>query len=270
METKAQELKEYHGNCHCGAFRYTMKVPVIEKAAECNCSYCTKVGYFWVFASEKNFHVNHGKESDLSTYSFGKKSMAHKFCPKCGVNVLCRSLSSPTSDSFGINGRTIKHEELDLPLVKEPAHYQGKGYEPQYQPPEPAPTHLQASADTELHHGNCHCGAVTYTLRYAATTKMSLNSCNCSTCFKHGTLWLYPNRVDVDIHGVDALKNYKYLGSDGFYFCPTCGVTVAHSVRATEDETMGLNIRSLEGTDVGAIDVYYENGWDEMQPQYSI
>ena len=96
------------------------------------------------------------------------------------------------------------------------------------------------------------------------------NKADTKSCSKHATLWLYPEKVDVDIHGVEALKNYKYLDGDGFYFCPTCGVTVAHSVRATDRDTIGLNIRSLEGADVGAIDVYYENGWDELQPPYKI
>ena len=87
---------------------------------------------------------------------------------------------------------------------------------------------------------------------------------------KYGSLWLYPKQVDVDIHGVDTLKNYKYLGGDGFYFCPTCGITVAHSVRAVDQDDIGLNVRSLERVDLGAIEVYYDNGWDELEPQYKV
>ena len=74
------------------------------------------------------------------------------------------------------------HDELDLWSLKDGPVFKGKDYEPQYEVPSPAATHLEADEGTQLHHGNCHCGAVTYTLRYKPTAEMELNNCNCSIC----------------------------------------------------------------------------------------
>lgn len=38
-----KELKEYHGNCHCGAVRFSVKIPELKEVSHCNCSHCTRV-----------------------------------------------------------------------------------------------------------------------------------------------------------------------------------------------------------------------------------
>ena len=40
---KEKELKEYHGNCHCGAVRFSVKMPELKEVSHCNCSHCTRV-----------------------------------------------------------------------------------------------------------------------------------------------------------------------------------------------------------------------------------
>lgn len=40
-----QELKVYHANCHCGAVKWSVKIPELKSANQCNCSHCTKVCY---------------------------------------------------------------------------------------------------------------------------------------------------------------------------------------------------------------------------------
>jgi hypothetical protein len=37
----------YHGNCHCGAFRFKVLMPQIQVAITCTCSLCTKKAYLW-------------------------------------------------------------------------------------------------------------------------------------------------------------------------------------------------------------------------------
>lgn len=37
------ELKEYHGSCHCGGFKFSVKLAPLEKVTACNCSHCAKV-----------------------------------------------------------------------------------------------------------------------------------------------------------------------------------------------------------------------------------
>jgi hypothetical protein len=75
--TPSQELKTYHGNCHCGAFKFSIKVPELTEVTECNCSICFKKGYKWVFPGEDGFTVEKG-EGCLKEYEFGQKATTHK------------------------------------------------------------------------------------------------------------------------------------------------------------------------------------------------
>lgn len=38
-----QALQTYQGNCHCGAFKFVVKLPVLKQVVACNCSICSKV-----------------------------------------------------------------------------------------------------------------------------------------------------------------------------------------------------------------------------------
>jgi hypothetical protein len=73
----APELQSYHGNCHCGAFKFTVKLPELKSGMTCNCSICSKKGYIWVFPSKEDLEIHRGLDG-MTTYKFGKKSMAHK------------------------------------------------------------------------------------------------------------------------------------------------------------------------------------------------
>ncbi|RFU31401.1 hypothetical protein B7463_g4914, partial [Scytalidium lignicola] len=43
MEGSSADLIEYSGNCHCGKFKFTVKLPEIKSALACDCSICTQV-----------------------------------------------------------------------------------------------------------------------------------------------------------------------------------------------------------------------------------
>lgn len=43
ITTDEEELKIYHGNCHCGAFKFSAKIPELKSARTCNCSLCLRV-----------------------------------------------------------------------------------------------------------------------------------------------------------------------------------------------------------------------------------
>lgn len=72
-----KELKTYHGNFHCGAFKFSIKIPELKEVTECNCSICFKKGYKWIFPGEGGFTVVKGEES-LKEYEFGQKATVHK------------------------------------------------------------------------------------------------------------------------------------------------------------------------------------------------
>jgi hypothetical protein len=85
--TPTAELKTYKGNCHCGAFKFTVEIPELTSVGECNCSICFRKGYKWVFPGAGCFTIEKGEES-LKDYEFGKHSMSHKvreiFHPRFG------------------------------------------------------------------------------------------------------------------------------------------------------------------------------------------
>ena len=39
----ATELKDYRGNCHCGLFKFKIKIPTLKTVWSCNCSICSRV-----------------------------------------------------------------------------------------------------------------------------------------------------------------------------------------------------------------------------------
>lgn len=95
------ELTPYPGNCHCGAVRYTVRIPSLtdsdHKVNNCNCSICVRIGYLFVYPEREQLTFHTGYEH-LRSYFFGNKKRAHKFCPTCGSSVLYEA-----SDQIGIN-----------------------------------------------------------------------------------------------------------------------------------------------------------------------
>ena len=79
----------YEANCHCGAVKYKVKLPNLEThlVTSCNCSICTKNGYFNVYPSPDEV-IWHSGYDTLKDYRFGKKKLDHKFCPSCGSSIL--------------------------------------------------------------------------------------------------------------------------------------------------------------------------------------
>lgn len=37
------DFKTYHGGCHCGAFKFAIRIPEMKYVMACNCSICIKV-----------------------------------------------------------------------------------------------------------------------------------------------------------------------------------------------------------------------------------
>lgn len=54
---ESQEPVTYHGNCHCGRYRFELSVPQIQTAISCTCSLCRKKGPFWLVPPEGAFRV---------------------------------------------------------------------------------------------------------------------------------------------------------------------------------------------------------------------
>ena len=76
--------KTYQGSCHCGAVRFEADIDFGQGTVKCNCTMCGK-GRNWLAAvGPADFRLLAG-ESELSTYQFGRKAIAHRFCRHCGL-----------------------------------------------------------------------------------------------------------------------------------------------------------------------------------------
>ncbi|HEX7035853.1 MAG TPA: GFA family protein [Pseudomonadales bacterium] len=93
--------------------------------------------------------------------------------------------------------------------------------------------------------GSCHCGTVRFEV---AAPPTRAGECNCSICWKLGTLWSYYHPRDVRfLSGLD--QTLAYVWGDrtlSFHTCRTCGCTTHwQALDPARAERMGVNARLL-------------------------
>ncbi|KAE9363755.1 hypothetical protein N431DRAFT_497541 [Stipitochalara longipes BDJ] len=285
MTEPTPELKTYHGNCHCGAFKFTVKLPEISSVGDCNCSICFRKGYVWVFPGAGCFTIEKG-EGTLKDYEFAGKTIAHQFCPTCGTGVVGKRHGQPSGMDIGINARTIRG--LDLWSLKT-ATYDGKALEPAYSPHSFKGTEPTAEIENaKIYYGSCHCGNVTLELK----TKGPLNEgheyiqeCNCSICTRNGTILTYPSSTQVSLHSTTPTTPYIFgRAMQSHEFCPICGVSIyirrlsvtpEHFAKYSKRDQkawegyMPINLRCFEGVEWDKIEVK-KGDYKDVEPQYEV
>ncbi|KAJ7490477.1 Mss4-like protein [Mycena latifolia] len=267
--TAPPELVDYPGNCHCGAFKFTLKAPKLTQAFTCNCSICSKNGYMWAFpANVEHFTVVQGEEiGTLKSYEFGKRTMAHKFCPTCGTSVMTRMHNAPEGHSgIAINIRALADVDLSSFQI---LGCDGAAAEPHYQVPENLPAGPVADG-TVVYNGNCHCGAIAYTLRSPERISTATD-CNCSICSREAALWTYPETSTVSYKNLEALVEYTFGKKTTLHgFCGICGVAIRERfVGAGRDTRMALNARTMNGVELATLEAKMNNGKADL-PLYQI
>lgn len=94
--------------------------------------------------------------------------------------------------------------------------------------------------------GNCRCGAVTY--EYNDSPEFAI-SCNCSTCRRLGTRWIYTEIENVTFSDAPTIRFTHSDEELAFHSCPTCGAT-SHWI-STDPENrnriaVNLNLAELD------------------------
>jgi hypothetical protein len=118
-------------------------------------------------------------------------------------------------------------------------------------------------AAERIYEGGCHCGRV----RFRVTANLSrVTYCNCSMCAKKGFLHLIvlPEYFDL-ISGKQALTTYCFnTGTAQHTFCATCGIHPFYVPRSDPDK-IDVNVRCLDGVDIGALDIKVFDGqhWEQ-------
>jgi len=115
-------MTEVSGGCHCGAVRFTAKMPDPPvHALDCNCSICSMTGFLHVMVPHEDFELVTGRDS-LATYRFGTGAAEHLFCSNCGVKSFYQPRSHP--DAWSVNAHC-----LDEPVELEIERFDGRHWE---------------------------------------------------------------------------------------------------------------------------------------------
>ena len=98
-------MKTHQGSCHCGAVTFTVNAD-IEKAMECNCSYCSRKGFLLHFIPREQFTLISGEEN-LTKYHFNRHHIDHLFCKTCGVQAFAYGKKPDGTEIVALNVRSI-------------------------------------------------------------------------------------------------------------------------------------------------------------------
>jgi len=256
-------MQTYHGNCHCGKFKFSIDLPPIQSLRNCNCSICLRNGYLFIIVKDDQLKIEKGYEG-LKTYQFAKHVRSHKFCPNCGTSAIVLRHDEMDGHAVGINVRVFNNTDFEA-IPKEETR-NGASRDPRYQPPK-APFMLDdPHSDLKVYSGNCHCGKVRYSVKTKPLTEVKVMSCNCSLCSRNGDLWIYPKKSEVVIEGEDALTGYEFLHDDSLHsFCSDCGVSMFVDVR--DEDIMPINVRTINSIDVDGLILNRYDG-KKNDPQY--
>lgn len=104
-----------------------------------------------------------------------------------------------------------------------------------------------------LHHGSCHCGAVTFDF----LTDLSFTvTCNCSMCHRAGSILTFGAASDFTLKtGEDSLTSYRFNKKViDHLFCKVCGIRAFGRGKDKEgNDTVAVNVRCLDDVDTDAL-----------------
>jgi hypothetical protein len=103
----------YKGRCHCGKVAFEVEGE-INGAIACNCSICSRKGTLMWFVPREKLRLL-TPESEMSTYTFNKHIIKHRFCPTCGIHPYGEGVGPNGNSMAAINIRCI--EGIDLASV---------------------------------------------------------------------------------------------------------------------------------------------------------
>ena len=111
----------HKGSCHCGRVAFEVEGEIGEALA-CNCSICQRKGSLLWFVPREQFHLL-TPEDAVSSYTFNKHAIRHRFCPVCGMHPYAEGTDPKGNVMAAINIRCIEGIELSTIPVR---HYDGR------------------------------------------------------------------------------------------------------------------------------------------------
>jgi hypothetical protein len=89
------------GSCHCGAVRLVLPFAP-EKATDCNCSICRRLGSVWAYYELGTVRVT-GHPEHTQEYIWGDKTLATIRCRHCGCATHWEPLGGEPGTRHGVN-----------------------------------------------------------------------------------------------------------------------------------------------------------------------
>lgn len=112
---------KHEGSCHCGRIAFEVEGDIAE-AMDCNCSLCRRRGGLLWFAPREALTLK-TPEENLSTYTFNRHHIRHRFCANCGVAVFGEATHPATgAPTVAVNVRCLP--DVDLAALKV-THFDG-------------------------------------------------------------------------------------------------------------------------------------------------
>jgi hypothetical protein len=111
----------YKGSCHCGQIAFEVEGELTQ-VMECNCSICSRKGSLLWFVPRDKLRLL-APENQISTYTFNKHVIKHRFCPTCGMHPFGEGADPAGNRMAAINVRCLDDVDLSSLPVQ---HFDGR------------------------------------------------------------------------------------------------------------------------------------------------
>ncbi|AOY00052.1 GFA family protein [Jeongeupia sp. USM3] len=100
----------HRASCHCGRIAFEVDGEIGPVTA-CNCSICQRRGHLLWFVPRASVRLL-TPEADMSTYTFNKHVIQHRFCPTCGCGPFGEGVDPAGNPIAAVNVRCIEGIEI--------------------------------------------------------------------------------------------------------------------------------------------------------------
>ncbi len=112
---------KYQGSCHCGQIAFEVEGEMGAVMA-CNCSICQRKGMLMWFVPRASLTLKN-PDANISTYTFNKHVIKHRFCPTCGIHPFGEGVDPKGNAMAAINVRCLEGVDLDALQIN---HFNGR------------------------------------------------------------------------------------------------------------------------------------------------
>jgi hypothetical protein len=109
------------GSCHCGQVAFEV-VGDLTQVTDCNCSICSRKGALYWPVPRDNLRLL-TPEKNLSSYTFNKHLIKHRFCSQCGIHLFAERADPSGNRTAVVNVRCLEGVDFSSLPVK---HFDGR------------------------------------------------------------------------------------------------------------------------------------------------